>query len=129
MFIHTSSLSSQSLPCVRAGSRGVGASLPILHSHIPLPSPGPLFVSCLVVEVKVPAYEVGGSDARLLCDYSLEGATLYSLKWYKGDSQFYQFIPANQQPKTTFRVDGVDVDVSWGGRSRRRCELGGSSKR
>ncbi|KAA0183694.1 hypothetical protein HAZT_HAZT006918 [Hyalella azteca] len=48
----------------------------------------------------------------MLCHYDLEGATLYSLKWYKGDSQFYQYIPANRQTKTVFQVPGVNVDTS-----------------
>ena len=68
--------------------------------------------NCLVVEVKVAPYKLKGSDASLRCHYSLDGATLYSLKWYKGDSQFYQYIPAKQQAKEIFHVPGVEVDVS-----------------
>ncbi|KAF2363496.1 Immunoglobulin V-set domain [Trinorchestia longiramus] len=69
-------------------------------------------VSSLLVEVKVPRYRTCDSEARLSCHYSLEGLTLYSLKWYKGDSQFYQYIPGNRQPKTYFKVPGVNVDAS-----------------
>ncbi|XP_018027438.1 uncharacterized protein LOC108682716 isoform X2 [Hyalella azteca] len=68
--------------------------------------------SSLLVEVKVPRYRTCDSEARLSCHYSLEGETLYSLKWYKGDSQFYQYIPGNPQPKTYFKVPGVNVDES-----------------
>ncbi|KAF2368891.1 Immunoglobulin V-set domain [Trinorchestia longiramus] len=66
----------------------------------------------LVVEVRVPAYKIRGEDAELQCHYMLQDATLYSLKWYKGDSQFYQYIPANRETKTTFEVPGLQVDIS-----------------
>ena len=66
----------------------------------------------LVVNVRVPHFQTLGSEARLICLYSLEGDTLYSLKWYKGDKQFYQFIPANKNQKTIFHVLGVSVNVS-----------------
>ncbi|KAA0188394.1 hypothetical protein HAZT_HAZT007321 [Hyalella azteca] len=76
--------------------------------------------SSLLVEVKVPRYRTCDSEARLSCHYSLEGETLYSLKWYKGDSQFYQYIPGNPQPKTYFKVPGVNVDIH---KMPRRIEL------
>ena len=30
---------------------------------------------------------------NLECDYKLEGDTLYSLKWYRDDKEFYRYIP------------------------------------
>ena len=65
-----------------------------------------------ILEVRVPEYKVKGSRAELKCIYSLGNATLYSLKWYKGDKQFFQYIPANSISKNTFSVNGVSVDVS-----------------
>ena len=62
--------------------------------------------------MRVPQYKVKGSRAELQCVYSLGNATLYSLKWYKGDKQFFQYIPANTITKNTFYVKGVSVDVS-----------------
>ncbi|KAK8748082.1 hypothetical protein OTU49_016306 [Cherax quadricarinatus] len=62
-------------------------------------------------EVHVPQYKVRGSRAELWCRYKLDNATLYSLKWYKGEKLFYQFIPANNVTKSTFLVPGVNVDV------------------
>ncbi|XP_045139426.1 uncharacterized protein LOC123520853 [Portunus trituberculatus] len=64
-----------------------------------------------ILEVRVPEYKVKGSRAELKCIYSLGNATLYSLKWYKGDKQFFQYIPANSVTKNTFYVKGVNVDV------------------
>ena len=62
--------------------------------------------------VDVPEFKTRGSDARLSCTYSLEGAELYSIKWYKGDKQFYQFIPAKPDPKRDFMIPSVHIDVS-----------------
>ncbi|XP_042869281.1 uncharacterized protein LOC122251411 [Penaeus japonicus] len=62
-------------------------------------------------DVAIPEYKVRGSSARLTCNYSLGDFTLYSLKWYKGDKQFYQYIPGNKKTKNTFLVPGVNVDV------------------
>ena len=35
----------------------------------------------------------GGHTLNLECDYKLEGDTLYSLKWYRDDKEFYRYIP------------------------------------
>ncbi|XP_042217424.1 cell adhesion molecule 4-like [Homarus americanus] len=64
-----------------------------------------------IQEVQVPRYKVRGSRAELSCRYTLANATLYSLKWYKGDKLFYQYIPANNVTKNTFNVAGVNIDV------------------
>ncbi|XP_076055879.1 uncharacterized protein LOC143033984 isoform X2 [Oratosquilla oratoria] len=67
---------------------------------------------CVVVkEVAVPAYKERGNSAKLTCHYNLEGAALYSVKWYKDDKQFFQYIPANPQPMSTFNVMGIHVDL------------------
>ena len=34
-----------------------------------------------------------GHMLNLECDYKLEGDTLYSLKWYRDDKEFYRYIP------------------------------------
>ena len=39
----------------------------------------------------VPSYAVKGSDVVLECDYDLEGADLYSVKWYKNGLEFYRY--------------------------------------
>ncbi|XP_076032040.1 cell adhesion molecule 1-like [Oratosquilla oratoria] len=64
----------------------------------------------LHVEVRVPIYKVRGSSANLTCNYNLQGAVLYSLKWYKGDEQFFQYIPANEEPISTFGVHGIEIN-------------------
>ena len=34
-----------------------------------------------------------GQDISLTCDYELEDDILYSIKWYRGDKEFYRFRP------------------------------------
>ena len=34
-----------------------------------------------------------GDDVTLFCDYKLEEDTLYSIKWYRDDREFFRFIP------------------------------------
>lgn len=38
--------------------------------------------------------------------------TLYSVKWYKDNEEFYRFRPAANPQQQSYKVDGVRVDVS-----------------
>lgn len=55
--------------------------------------------------------EVGG-EADLECQYRLEGETLYSIKWYQGDSEIYRYTPSQTRSPQTFPNDFIHVDVS-----------------
>ncbi|XP_063882220.1 uncharacterized protein LOC135112130 [Scylla paramamosain] len=95
--------------------------LPSWRLRLPLCSLFILFGSVAAVlellTVKVPAYAIRGGSAKLYCSYKLDDdASLYSLKWYKDDHQFYQYIPGNIISKNTFFLPGVDVNM---GRSSR----------
>ena len=47
----------------------------------------------------MPQYRYRGSNASLLCKYELEpNEELYSLKWYKQDTEFYRHTPPTPQP-------------------------------
>ncbi|KAK8380486.1 hypothetical protein O3P69_016821 [Scylla paramamosain] len=89
--------------------------LPSWRLRLPLCSLFILFGSVAAVlellTVKVPAYAIRGGSAKLYCSYKLDDdASLYSLKWYKDDHQFYQYIPGNIISKNTFFLPGVDVN-------------------
>ncbi|XP_068229252.1 uncharacterized protein [Palaemon carinicauda] len=59
----------------------------------------------------VPQYVALGKNATLECDYLVQKhASLYSLKWYKSNSQFYQYIPSNENPFSVFSVEGLHQD-------------------
>ncbi|KAL7648889.1 UNVERIFIED_CONTAM: hypothetical protein RMT77_000823 [Armadillidium vulgare] len=87
----------------------------------------------------VPRYIPMEEDVQLECDYAVEGeSALYSLKWYKGGSQFYEFIPSKVRKHTIFPTEGLSQDkvqaaedgrivtlkeVGTGASDQYRCEL------
>ena len=42
----------------------------------------------------------------------MEGDTLYSVKWYKNDHEFYRWVPNDRPKLQVFRTEGIQVDVS-----------------
>ena len=60
-------------------------------------SPFPLFFPDVVDSIKlnhvgVPNYANQDKEAVLGCPYDLEGASLYSVKWYKNGREFFRYI-------------------------------------
>ncbi|XP_025209064.1 uncharacterized protein LOC112604311 [Melanaphis sacchari] len=64
----------------------------------------------LTVKAVVPRYKVRGETAVLRCDFELEGAPLYAVKWYRENEEFYRFVPKSEPQKTSYAVDGIKVD-------------------
>lgn len=64
------------------------------------------------VEITVPEAVPTGDIARLKCDYDLERELLYTIKWYRGDEEFYRFVPKESPPTRVFPLQGIHVDVS-----------------
>jgi hypothetical protein len=58
-----------------------------------------------------PVVRVRG-EATLLCLYDLEGEALYSVKWYRGNQEFYRYTPKESPPGRVFPFEGIMVDVS-----------------
>lgn len=52
-----------------------------------------------------------GDVAELLCDYDLGNEDLYSIKWYKDGEEFYRFVPKGQPQASSYKMEGIDVDV------------------
>ncbi|XP_060520943.1 uncharacterized protein LOC132698736 isoform X2 [Cylas formicarius] len=72
---------------------------------------GALFarVDCLkITNLYVPRN--AAHDAHLDCHYDLEGDTLYDVKWYKDDKQFFRCIADGTVQE--FFVDGVSIYYS-----------------
>ncbi|XP_065212270.1 uncharacterized protein LOC135839927 [Planococcus citri] len=59
-----------------------------------------------------PAAVQRGKNVSLLCLYDLDGAPLYSVKWYRGRYEFYRFSPSEVPPTKIFVFPGIKVDVS-----------------
>lgn len=64
------------------------------------------------VTVMVPQAATVGDTVTLQCRYNLEGEPLYTVKWYKGQSEFYRYLPKELPNTQVFPLPGIDVDVS-----------------
>ena len=70
-------------------------------------------VSLTLNTIDVPAHRVVGDRATLICQFDMEGDTLYSVKWYKDDREFYRFVPNDRPRLQVFDTQGIQVDVSY----------------
>ncbi|XP_016995389.2 uncharacterized protein beat-IIb [Drosophila takahashii] len=59
--------------------------------------------------VEPPAVRKGQSVA-LRCDYQLEEAPLYSIKFYRGQMEFYRYTPGEYPHTKVFQFPGIRVD-------------------
>ncbi|XP_058449706.1 LOW QUALITY PROTEIN: cell adhesion molecule 2-like [Malaya genurostris] len=64
------------------------------------------------VRVSVPAAIRHGDNANLICHYDMEGAVLYSVKWYKGKREFFRYTPKENPALKAFPVLGIMVERS-----------------
>ncbi|XP_056631945.1 uncharacterized protein LOC130442015 [Diorhabda sublineata] len=64
------------------------------------------------MHIIVPEAVKRGSNVTLVCDYDLESAALYSIKWYKDEEEFYRFVPKEAPPDQSFDVPFINVDIS-----------------
>ncbi|XP_042880065.1 uncharacterized protein LOC122258305 [Penaeus japonicus] len=63
------------------------------------------------LKVKVPRVAYIGDDAELECNFpGADTTSLYSIKWWRDNDQFYQYIPKHKEPKMQFNVFGIKVD-------------------
>ncbi|ROT85665.1 hypothetical protein C7M84_009536 [Penaeus vannamei] len=90
--------------------------LPPPPLHPPPPPPPPNTGRCLRMSgVWVPPVAVSGTEVKFTCHYETSPSvndTLYSLKWYRGHDQFYEYIPKNKPPMKVYESAHVHVDKS-----------------
>jgi len=48
--------------------------------------------SIKLLEVTIPPHAIRGQNAKLNCNYDMEGDKLYSIKWYRNGHEFYRFV-------------------------------------
>ncbi|XP_045507365.1 uncharacterized protein LOC123703423 [Colias croceus] len=53
-----------------------------------------------------------GQAAVLRCSYDLEGAALYSIRWYRAETEFYRYVPREMPPTMVFPLPGASVDLA-----------------
>ncbi|XP_066905806.1 uncharacterized protein [Halyomorpha halys] len=68
---------------------------------------------CLnLTELTVPLHANLGETVTLYCHFDLGRATLYSVKWYKNEDEFYRYMPDNDPKTHVFSLPGIRLDVS-----------------
>lgn len=89
----------------------------------------------------IPPHALKGHQAILKCNYDLEGDSLYSVKWYFNQKEFYRYIPTDNPKVTIFNHhEGVRVnprlstereivldDVDFTTTGHYRCEVSGDA--
>ncbi|CAG7827764.1 unnamed protein product, partial [Allacma fusca] len=64
------------------------------------------------VRITSPNYVRLGEDARLYCDYDMERAGLYAVKWYRYNQEFYRYVPKEVPPQQVFQQGHISVDMT-----------------
>lgn len=59
-----------------------------------------------------------GDNANLICNYDMEGDTLYTVKYYKGRREFYRYTPKENPAIKVFPHPGIKIEVSTQRRER-----------
>ncbi|KAI4459496.1 beat protein [Holotrichia oblita] len=76
---------------------------------ITIPFPGS--VALKDVSVTIPQAANIGDTITLQCHYDLEGEPLYTVKWYKGQREFFRYIPKELPSTQIFPYYGMDIDI------------------
>ncbi|XP_033215336.1 uncharacterized protein LOC117171815 isoform X2 [Belonocnema kinseyi] len=66
----------------------------------------------------IPRAVENGHEAKLRCHYNLENAPLYSVKWYRGNHEFYRYQPTLQPTMKVFNIPFIEVDPTTSNESQ-----------
>lgn len=59
-----------------------------------------------------PTTVIRGGTAALICSRDMQGTPLYSVKWYRGNHEFYRYTPLDEKPTQVFGLPGISVDLN-----------------
>jgi hypothetical protein len=65
-----------------------------------------------MVNLTVPPTTDIYEPVTLSCEYDLQGGNLYSVKWYKDESEFFRYMPDYKQKCQAVPAPGISLDVS-----------------
>jgi hypothetical protein len=65
-----------------------------------------------MVSLKVPPTTDIYDPVTLICEYDLQGGNLYSVKWYKDESEFFRYTPDYHPQCQSFPTPGISLNVS-----------------
>ncbi|XP_050083227.1 uncharacterized protein LOC126569876 [Anopheles aquasalis] len=68
-------------------------------------------VGLTLTQLQIPRHVLVNSNVSLECNFDMDGAALYAVKWYKDGNEFYRFTPANRPQTQSFLLPGVSVDL------------------
>ncbi|KAK6642123.1 hypothetical protein RUM44_013846 [Polyplax serrata] len=73
----------------------------------------PLLISAALKSVNLilPSVVQAGGSATLFCLYDLDGASLYSVQWYRGRYEFFRFVPKENPAGKAFQIPGLLADT------------------
>ncbi|XP_065342914.1 uncharacterized protein LOC135941357 isoform X2 [Cloeon dipterum] len=63
------------------------------------------------VRLMLPTAVMSGHGAKFICLYDLQEAPLYSVKWYRGQREFYRYLPQENPPMKFIPIPGIDIDL------------------
>ncbi|GFT30122.1 ig-like domain-containing protein [Nephila pilipes] len=63
-----------------------------------------------MLELQVPPSIMRGQPITLNCTFDLEEDTLYSIKWYKNNVEFYRYILGDRPPGQKYPLQGIYLD-------------------
>ncbi|GBM07971.1 hypothetical protein AVEN_232403-1 [Araneus ventricosus] len=64
-----------------------------------------------MMALEVPQLVISGEETTLTCIFDLEEDTLYSIKWYRDDLEFFRYVPSDKPPNQFFPLKGLDIDL------------------
>lgn len=71
-----------------------------------------LSIGLKLLELEVPTHKLVGQEVKLICRFDMEGDTLYSVKWYRNEQEFYRFVPNDRPKLQIFPQKGIRVERS-----------------
>lgn len=66
----------------------------------------------ILTKLVIPQWADLRSSVTLYCQFDTGGDSLYSVKWYKDDHEFFRYTPGLNPQTLVFNLEGVNVDVS-----------------
>ncbi|CAL4077388.1 unnamed protein product, partial [Meganyctiphanes norvegica] len=77
----------------------------------------------LVSAVEVPQFAFKGGEAKISCRFNLHASTLYSLKWYHNNTEFYRYVPTERHQPINIKPQDHNFYVLEANRSSQEVRL------
>jgi len=66
--------------------------------------------SLKITEMEVPTHKLVGDSVKLICRFHMEGDSLYSVKWYRNEQEFFRYVPNDRPKLQIFPQRGIRVE-------------------